>query len=73
MWSPCEICPGVFELWPLTEKVSTSLVMDNPDLIVTCVVGDGESESGPLATAWHGHKYLDPKESGAVLPVCLGF
>ena len=43
--------------------------MDNPDLIVACVVGDGEAESGPTATAWHGFKYIDPAESGAVLPI----
>ena len=43
--------------------------MDNPDLIVACVVGDGEAESGPTATAWHGYKYLDPAESGAVIPI----
>jgi xylulose-5-phosphate/fructose-6-phosphate phosphoketolase len=43
--------------------------MDNPDLIVTCVVGDGESETGPTATAWHAYKFLDPKESGAVIPI----
>lgn len=49
--------------------VSFGAVMDNPDLIVTCVVGDGESETGPTATAWHSYKYLDPAESGAVLPI----
>ncbi|OJJ51642.1 hypothetical protein ASPZODRAFT_156487 [Penicilliopsis zonata CBS 506.65] len=49
--------------------VSFGAVMDNPDLIVTCVVGDGEAESGPTATSWHGIKYIDPKESGAVLPI----
>ncbi|KAA6407421.1 MAG: D-xylulose 5-phosphate D-fructose 6-phosphate phosphoketolase [Lasallia pustulata] len=43
--------------------------MDKPDLIVTCVVGDGEAESGPTATAWHGYKYIDPKESGGVIPI----
>jgi len=43
--------------------------MDKPDLIVACVVGDGEAESGPTATAWHGYKYIDPAESGAVLPI----
>ncbi|KAG7112589.1 phosphoketolase like protein [Verticillium longisporum] len=43
--------------------------MDNPDLIVTCVVGDGEAESGPTAAAWHAIKYIDPKESGAVIPI----
>jgi len=42
---------------------------DNPDLIVACVVGDGESETGPLATAWHSNKFLNPKHDGAVLPI----
>ncbi len=42
---------------------------DNPDLIVACVVGDGEAETGPLATAWHGNKFLDPVTDGAVLPI----
>ncbi|MBE9135684.1 phosphoketolase family protein [Nodosilinea sp. LEGE 07088] len=42
---------------------------DNPDLIVTCVVGDGEAETGPLATAWHSNKFLNPATDGAVLPV----
>ncbi|KAI0067178.1 D-xylulose 5-phosphate/D-fructose 6-phosphate phosphoketolase [Artomyces pyxidatus] len=49
--------------------VSFGAVMDNPDLIVTCIVGDGEAETGPTATAWHGYKYIDPAESGAVLPI----
>lgn len=49
--------------------VSFGAVMDKPDLIVTCVVGDGEAETGPTATAWHGYKYIDPAESGAVLPI----
>ncbi|KPM36030.1 putative phosphoketolase [Neonectria ditissima] len=49
--------------------VSFGAVMDNPDLIVTCVVGDGEAESGPTAAAWHSIKYLDPAESGAVIPI----
>lgn len=49
--------------------VSFGAVMDNPDLIVTCVVGDGEAESGPTAAAWHSIKYLDPRESGAVIPI----
>lgn len=49
--------------------VSFGAVMDNPDLIVTCIVGDGESETGPTATAWHSYKYIDPAESGAVLPI----
>src|SRR5690242_4771360 len=42
---------------------------DNPGLIVTCVVGDGEAETGPLATAWHSNKFLDPVTDGAVLPI----
>ena len=44
-------------------------VFDNPDLIATCVVGDGESETGPLATAWHSNKFLNAARDGAVLPV----
>ncbi|KAI9726623.1 MAG: hypothetical protein M1828_000990 [Chrysothrix sp. TS-e1954] len=50
-------------------SVAFGAVMDKPDLVVTCVVGDGEAESGPTATAWHGYKYIDPKESGAVIPI----
>jgi xylulose-5-phosphate/fructose-6-phosphate phosphoketolase len=42
---------------------------DNPDLVVACVVGDGEAETGPLATAWHSNKFLDPITDGAVLPI----
>ncbi len=42
---------------------------DNPDLIVACVVGDGEAETGPLATSWHSSKFLDPARDGAVLPI----
>jgi xylulose-5-phosphate/fructose-6-phosphate phosphoketolase len=42
---------------------------DNPDLIVACVVGDGEAETGPLATGWHGNKFLNPATDGAVLPI----
>ncbi|KAF8606930.1 phosphoketolase [Ceratobasidium sp. AG-I] len=49
--------------------VSYGSVMDKPDLITVCVVGDGESETGPTATAWHAHKFIDPAESGAVLPI----
>lgn len=43
--------------------------MDRPDLVVACIVGDGESETGPTAAAWHAGKYIDPKESGAVIPI----
>jgi xylulose-5-phosphate/fructose-6-phosphate phosphoketolase len=42
---------------------------DNPDLLVCCVVGDGEAETGPLATSWHSNKFLDPVHDGAVLPI----
>ncbi len=42
---------------------------DNPDLLVACVVGDGEAETGPLATSWHGNKFLNPRTDGAVLPI----
>jgi xylulose-5-phosphate/fructose-6-phosphate phosphoketolase len=43
--------------------------LDNPDLLVTCVIGDGEAETGPLAASWHANKFLDPVHDGAVLPV----
>lgn len=42
---------------------------DNPDLLVVCVIGDGEAETGPLATSWHSNKFLNPARDGAVLPV----
>jgi len=42
---------------------------DNPDLLVTCVVGDGEAETGPLAASWHSNKFLNPARDGAVLPI----
>jgi len=44
-------------------------VFDNPSLIVACVIGDGEAETGPLATAWHSNKFLSPVSDGAVLPI----
>ena len=44
-------------------------VFDNPGMITTCVVGDGEAETGPLATAWHSNKFLNPATDGAVLPI----
>jgi len=44
-------------------------VLDNPDLVVACVVGDGEAETGPLATSWHSNKFLNPATDGAVLPI----
>ena len=44
-------------------------VLDNPDLIAACVIGDGEAETGPLATSWHSNKFLNPKTDGVVLPI----
>src|SRR4051794_13621628 len=44
-------------------------VFDNPDLIATCVIGDGEAETGALATSWHSNKFLNPERDGAVLPI----
>jgi xylulose-5-phosphate/fructose-6-phosphate phosphoketolase len=44
-------------------------VLDNPDLITACIVGDGEAETGPLATAWHSNKFINPKTDGVVLPI----
>ncbi|KAH8742761.1 XFP domain-containing protein [Diaporthe sp. PMI_573] len=49
--------------------VAYGAVMDSPDLIVTAIIGDGEAESGPTAGAWHAIKYIDPAESGAVIPI----
>ena len=49
-------------------SVAFGAVMDKPDLVVVCIVGDGEAESGPTATAWHAAKYIDPAKSGAVIP-----
>ena len=48
---------------------SFGAVFDNPGLLVACVIGDGEAETGPLATGWHGNKFLDPAHDGAVLPI----
>jgi xylulose-5-phosphate/fructose-6-phosphate phosphoketolase len=65
-------CPGsIHEGGELGYSLSHSFgaVFDNPDLIVACVVGDGEAETGPLATAWHSNKFLDPVHDGAVLPI----
>ncbi|ODO06787.1 hypothetical protein I350_04146 [Cryptococcus amylolentus CBS 6273] len=49
--------------------VAYGSVMDKPNHITVAVIGDGESETGPTATAWHAHKYIDPAESGAVIPI----
>jgi len=65
-------CPGsIHEGGELGYSLSHAFgaVFDNPDLIAACVVGDGEAETGALATAWHSNKFLDPINDGAVLPV----
>ena len=65
-------CPGsIHEGGELGYSLSHSFgaVLDNPDLIVACVVGDGEAETGPLATAWHSNKFLNAANDGAVLPI----
>ncbi len=72
---PSHLNPGtpgsILEGGELGYSLSTAFgaVFDNPDLIATCIVGDGEAESGPLAAAWHSNKFLNPAESGAVLPI----
>jgi xylulose-5-phosphate/fructose-6-phosphate phosphoketolase len=65
-------CPGsIHEGGELGYSLSHAFgaVFDNPDLIVSCVVGDGEAETGPLATAWHSNKFLNPVTDGVVLPI----
>src|SRR6202042_3578113 len=65
-------CPGsIHEGGELGYSLSHAFgaVFDNPNLIVACVVGDGEAETGPLATAWQSNKFLDPITDGAVLPI----
>jgi xylulose-5-phosphate/fructose-6-phosphate phosphoketolase len=64
--------PGVIlEGGELGYALSTSYgsVLDNPDLITTCLVGDGEAETGPTSTSWHCNKFINPKKDGAVLPI----
>lgn len=65
-------CPGsIHEGGELGYSLSHAFgaVFDNPALVVACVVGDGEAETGPLATAWHSNKFLNPVTDGAVLPI----
>src|SRR5882762_5717508 len=65
-------CPGsIHEGGELGYSLSHSFgaVFDNPDLVVACVVGDGEAETGPLAASWHSNKFLNPATDGAVLPI----
>lgn len=64
--------PGVIlEGGELGYALATSYgaILDNPNLIVACMIGDGEAETGPTATAWHINKLIDPKHNGAVLPI----
>jgi xylulose-5-phosphate/fructose-6-phosphate phosphoketolase len=65
-------CPGsIHEGGELGYSLSHAFgaVFDNPTLVVACVVGDGEAETGPLATSWHSNKFLNPASDGAVLPI----
>ncbi|HUI06424.1 MAG TPA: phosphoketolase family protein [Verrucomicrobiae bacterium] len=65
-------CPGsMHEGGELGYSLSHAFgaALDNPDLVVACVVGDGEAETGPLATAWHSNKFLNPVTDGVVLPI----
>jgi xylulose-5-phosphate/fructose-6-phosphate phosphoketolase len=65
-------CPGsIHEGGELGYSLSHAhgAVFDNPGLIVSCIIGDGEAETGPLATSWHSNKFLDPAGDGAVLPI----
>jgi xylulose-5-phosphate/fructose-6-phosphate phosphoketolase len=65
-------CPGsIHEGGELGYSLSHAFgaVFDNPDLITACVIGDGEAETGPLATSWHSNKFLNPVSDGAVLPI----
>jgi xylulose-5-phosphate/fructose-6-phosphate phosphoketolase len=65
-------CPGsIHEGGELGYSLSHAFgaVFDNPELVVACVIGDGEAETGPLATSWHSNKFLNPLSDGAVLPI----
>ena len=65
-------CPGsIHEGGELGYSLSHAFgaAFDNPELLVACVIGDGEAETGPLATAWHSNKFLNPRSDGAVLPI----
>ena len=65
-------CPGsIHEGGELGYSLSHAFgaAFDNPSLVVACVIGDGEAETGPLATAWHSNKFLNPATDGAVLPI----
>ena len=72
---PSHLVPGtpgtIYEGGELGYSLSTAVgaALDNPDLVVACIVGDGEAETGPLATSWNANRFIDPATSGAVLPI----
>ena len=72
---PSHVTPSVpgsiLEGGELGYSLSTAFgaALDNPNLIAAVVVGDGEAETGPIAAAWHSNKFLNPRTSGAVLPI----
>ena len=55
--------------WAIRVSHAFGAAFDNPDLLVAVVAGDGEAETGPLATSWHSNKFLNPIRDGAVLPI----
>ncbi len=65
--TPCSINEGGELGYSLAHAYGAAL--DNPDLLVCCVIGDGEAEAGALAASWHSNKFLDPAQDGAVLPI----
>ncbi|HUG47423.1 MAG TPA: phosphoketolase family protein [Candidatus Limnocylindria bacterium] len=72
---PSHLVPGtpgtIYEGGELGYSLATAVgaALDNPDLIAVCIVGDGEAETGPLATSWNSNRFLEPRTSGAVLPI----
>ena len=62
---------GLFLRGELGYALSTSYgaILDNPDLVVACIIGDSEAETGPTGTAWHLNKFINPKDNGVVLPI----
>jgi xylulose-5-phosphate/fructose-6-phosphate phosphoketolase len=72
---PSHLVPGtpgtIYEGGELGYSLATAVgaALDNPDLVVACIVGDGEAETGPMATSWNANRFIDPATSGAVLPI----
>ena len=72
---PSHLVPGtpgtIYEGGELGYSLATAVgaALDNPELIVACIVGDGEAETGPLAASWNSNRFIDPRTSGAVLPI----